>query len=374
MNFNLTPENMMIKKAAAEFNERTIEPIAAQMDQECKAPPEILKKLARAGLLGFTIPRKYGGSEAGHINLVLAIEELGCSGSVIAFFVSINNSVGENMYRFGSENIREKYLRPLCEGDAYASVVFTEPSTGSDPKAILTTAIPEKDYYVLNGAKRFITGGARKGYAVVYAKDETGQLSAFVVDKESHGYTASEPWQMMGLGGQGVVDVYLKNVKVPKENLLGKKGEGFRVLQSWSAGNKLEQCGWLLGIGQSAINESVKYAKERVVRKKPLGSMQSAQWLLSEMQARVEAARWLTYRTAFLYEQGASITEQAATLKLFVAPAIQQTVGMGLQIHGSYGYCKGFKIERLYRAAASVGVMGSSIEVQRSITAHSLMG
>ena len=358
----------MLQAMVREFSEREIEPIAVQMDQEGRLPDDLIKKMAQLGLLGMTVPKKYGGTEAGNLRCILAIEQLAYSGTGAWWLVGFNNSIPECIVHFGSEEIKQKYLRPLCEGRAYASIQFTEEDTGSDPEALITRAIPDGNSYVINGMKRFSTFGARDGYATLWAKDETGKCSCFMLQKNVEGYTASKIWNLMGGGGIEAADVYFENMRVPKENLLGNKGEGFDILLHWIAAEKVEQCAVCVGIAQAALDEAVKYAKSRMSRGRPIAGMQGIRWMLADMQSKIEAARWLTYRAAFLQDQGAAnwMTEAAAA-KLFVVPTTMEVVEMSRRIHGGYGYTKEFKIERLYRAIAGATAIAVSLEVNRSI-------
>ena len=358
----------MLQKMVWDFTEREIEPLAVQIDRDGKVPDDLIKKIADIGLLGMTVPRKYSGTEAGNLACVLACEQIAYSGTGAWWLVGFNNSIPESIVHFGSEEIKEKYLSKMCDGTTYSSIQFTEEDTGSDPEALITTAIPDGDSYIINGMKRFSTFGARDGYAVLYAKDETGKCTAFVAEKNVKGYTAPKVWSLMGGGGIEAADVYLENFRVPKENVLGKKGEGFNVLLFWIATEKIEQCAACVGMGQAALDEAVKYAKSRMSRGKPISTMQGIRWMLAEMHAKIEAARWLTYRAAFLQDQGApDWMNEAAACKLFVVPTAMEVVEMSRRIHGGYGYTKDFKIERLYRAIAGASAIAVSLEINKSI-------
>ncbi len=372
MDFKISGESRMMIKAAKDFSAEAIEPASQKMEQDDILPDEILKGFARAGMLGMMIPREYGGIDSGALNCILVIEELAKTGSASAFIMALNNSIAETIHHWGTEDLKRRFIPSLCDGSYYPALAFTEPGTGSDPTAIKTTAVPEGDFYVINGTKRFITSGHRKGYALIFAKDETGKLTAFIVDKESEGYTFSNPYSLMGLAGQGVADVFLKDVRVPKENILGEKGKGFHILLRWIAGERVQQMAFMVGMGQECLNQSLKFAGERTVRNKPLTAMQGFQWMLAEMHAAVEACRWWTYRVASKQDEGEDIQVDSAGLKLFVAPTIQEVARKALQIHGSYGYCKDYKIERLYRTIAHAGVTASSTELQKTIVGSAL--
>ncbi len=368
MDFHLSEEQLTFQRAVRKFTEREIEPIAAQIDAQEKLPDGLIKKMSELGLFGIALPKKYGGGDGSHLDAVLVCEQVAYSGTGAWWLPAFQNSIPASIARFGSDEIKAKYLNPFCDGSAYASIQFTEENTGSNPKALLTTAVLKGDSYVINGTKRFSTFGERNGYAVLYAKDETGRCSAFVIEKNTAGYRTTKRWQLMGGGGMEAVDVFFENVRVPRKNLLGEQGKGFDILSYWIAAEKVEQCGACVGMAQAALDEAVKYARFRMVREKPMAEMQGIQWMLAEMYSKIGAARWLTYRTAFLQDQNAAgwMTEAAAA-KLFVMPATLEVVETARRIHGAYGYSKEFKIERIYRAIAGATGIATSLEINKSI-------
>ena len=373
MDFNLTEDQLMLQTMVREFTEREIEPIATQIDREGRLPDDLIKKMAQIGLFGMAIPKQYGGTEVGNLSCVLACEQIAYSGAGAWWLMGFNNSIPECIAHFGSEEIKRKYIKPLCDGTAYSSIQFTEEETGSDPEALITTAMPDGDNYVINGMKRFSTFGVRDGYAVLYTKDENGECTAFVIEKNVTGYSAAKVWELMGGGGMEAADVYFDNMRVPKANLLGNKGKGFDVLLYWISTEKIEQCAACVGMAQAALDEAIKYAKSRMVRGKPISGMQGIRWMLADMQSKTEAARWLTYRAAFLQDQGApDWMIEAAAAKLFVVPATLEVTEMARRIHGAYGYTKEFKIERLSRAIAGSASIATTLEINRSIVGASL--
>jgi alkylation response protein AidB-like acyl-CoA dehydrogenase len=373
MDFDLTAEQRALQSMVREFTEREIEPVAGKIDIEGKIPGDLCQKLADVGLFGITIPQKYGGTDAGNLSCTLAIEQLARSGTGVWWLVAFHNSIPACIAQFGSDEIKDRYLPLSIRSDIFPSIQFTEEETGSDPDALVTTARPDGDSYVLSGKKRFSTFGARDGYAVVYAKDESGKCSAFVVDKNAPGYTAEKTWELMGGGGIEAADVYLENLRVPEKNLLGNKGDGFSILLTWIATEKIEQCAACVGMAQSALDEAVKYAGSRMTRGRPISSLQGIRWMLAEMYSKLEAARWMTYRAAFLQDQNAEnwMTEAAAA-KVFVVPATMEVVEMSRRIHGAYGYTREFKIERLYRAIAGSSAIAVSLEINKSIVGAAL--
>jgi len=374
MNFNLSEEQLAIQRMAREFTRQEIDPISDYLDREGKLPDDLIGKYARAGLLGMTVPKKYGGNEAGTLSCILAIEQLGYSGTGAWWLVGFNNSIAECIVQFGSEEIKKKYLEPFCNGTAYASIQFTEEDTGSDPTLLSTTAVPDGNSYLLNGLKRFSTFGAREGYAVTYVRDENGKCSAFVIDKKGKGYSTTKIWELAGGGGIEAADVLFNNFLVPVENMLGKKGDGTRILLFWIATEKVEQCAAAVGIARAALDEAVKYVKVRGSKGRAISGMQGIRWTLADMDARLEACRWLTYKTAFSQEQRTPNWQtEAARTKLFVIPTTTEIVEMARHLHGAYGYTREFKIEKLYRAIAGYSVIATSLEINRSIVGNSLV-
>jgi alkylation response protein AidB-like acyl-CoA dehydrogenase len=368
MDFHLSEEQKSFQRAVKRFTEREIEPIAARIDEGERLPDGLIRKMADAGLFGIALPRRYGGQEGSHLDAVLACEQIAYSGTGAWWLAAFHNSIPDSIAQFGSDKIKEKYLPPICSGSAYASIQFTEEGTGSNPKALRTTAALVDGSYVVNGTKRFSTFGEREGCAVLYAKDATGRCSAFVIEKNRKGYQTTKKWKLMGGGGIEAVDVLFENMKVPEENLLGEQGKGFDVLSHWIASEKIEQCSACVGMAQAALDEAVNYARCRTVREKPMADMQGIQWMLAEMYAKIGAARWLTYRTAFLQDQKASswMTEAAAA-KLFVMPAVLEIVELGRRIHGAYGYSREFKIERICRAIVGATGIATSLEINKSL-------
>lgn len=370
MDFRPTEEQLLLQRTVKEFTQSEIEPKAQQVDREGRLPDDLIGKMAHLKLLGMTLPAEYGGAGASTVDCVLAIEQVSYSGCGAWWLLAFSNSIPASILTFGTEEQKGKYLRPVCEGKVYPSIQFTEADTGSDPEALVTVARAEKNHFVINGAKRFSTFGARDGYAVLYAKDDVSTCTAIIVDKGAEGYTVSKPYELMGGGGIEAVDVYFSDVRVPRENILGTRGKGLHVLLSWIADEKIQQCAACIGIAQAALDEAVRYVKIRRVKGKVQADFQGIRWMLAELHPRLQAARWLTYRCAFLKDQGSPdwMTEAAAA-KLFVVPATSEVVEMSRRIHGAYGYTKEFKIERLYRAIAGASAIAVSLEINRSMVA-----
>jgi len=335
----------MMVKSARDFCAREVPRIDAYMSEHDDYPPDMMQTYARARMLGLVTPKEYGGVGSNNLNMILLCEELGRTGSTCFLPWMMNNSVSETINFFGSEDVKKRFIPPLCDGSAWASTAFTEPKTGSDPKALASTAEADGDGFVLNGTKRFISMGNKSGYGIFYCKDlsmagEKKGVTAFIVEKRSEGYSCSEHYRMMGLDGSDTCDVILKNVRVPRENILGKPGDGFRILLRWIAGERIQQAAGMVGTGQAALDESVKYCKERMVGMMPLGNMQGFTWMLAEMKAKIEACRLMALNAAWKQDQGEPFEVLSSEVKIFTTPTIQEITRMAVQIHGSYGYSR----------------------------------
>ncbi|PIE71380.1 MAG: hypothetical protein CSA22_02405 [Deltaproteobacteria bacterium] len=372
MDFTLSPLQEMIKKTAREFCEKEIAKIDAYMAEHNDYPPDLLKTFARARLLGMDVPKELGGTASSNFNLILFAEELGKTGTTCMLPFMMNNSVAETICHWGSDAVKQKFVPAMCDGTSWASMAFTEPGTGSDPKALTMVAEPDGDDFILNGTKRFISMANKPGCGIFFAKDLSMKdaktdTTAFIVDRQSPGITFSGHYALMGLDGADTCDVFFKDVRVPKENILGKQGKGFPILLRWIAGERIQQMGAMVGGAEAALEEAAQYSKERVVGGFPLGFMQGFTWMLAEMKGKVDACRLMVYKTVLLQDEGKPFDGPSAQLKVFVVPQTQEVCRMALQIHGSYGYSKEYKIEKLFRNAMHGGVVASSLEINKTI-------
>ena len=374
MNFDLTDEQKLLKKTVREFARQEIDPVAEEIDRQNRVPDALIKKMADLKLLGMTVPEESGGAGMSTLDCVLAIEQLSDSGTGAWWLAGFNNSIPKAVFEFGTAEQKRRYLPPVYAGDSYASIQFTESETGSDPKALTTRAALEGNSYSINGTKRFSTFGARDGFALLFARDDSGHCTAFLADKNGEGYSTGRPYELMGSGGIEAVDVYYDHYRLPKENVLGLPGKGMEILLRWIAEEKIQQCGACLGIAGAALDEAVAYAKDRSIRNGRMSDLQGIRWMLAEMTSKLNAARWVTYRAALLKDKNDStwVTE-AATAKTFVVPAAMEVVELSRSIHGCYGYTKEFKIERLYRAIAGASVIAVGLEINKSIIGASVL-
>jgi butyryl-CoA dehydrogenase len=374
MDFTLTEKQKMLQSMVRDFTRKDVEPRWQEMEKSRRIPDDLVQQLASLGLFGMTVPPEYNGSGAGGFAHLLAIEQLAYSGTPGWWPVAFNNSLPEIICKFGTTEQKKRFVRPMFDGTKCFSVQFTEPDTGSDARALKTTARPDGDYYIINGQKRFSTFGARDGTAIVWTKDETGGCTAFLVDKNCPGYTAPKIWELMGTGGIEPADVFYTDVRVHKDQIFHQKGKGFEALLYWIAIEKVEGCIVAVALAQAALDEAVKYTKSRLANGKPISDMQGIRFELADLHAKIEACRWLTYRTAMLHEtEDPSFQAEAATCKLFVQPVVTDVIAAALRLHGAYGYTTDFKIERLYRAQPGNVVISVSLEINKAIVGASLV-
>ena len=374
MDFNLTEKEKMMKTMARDFADRSVRPLAREIDRSGDFPRELASQMGSLGFYGLPYPQECGGSGSGYVGYVLAIEELCRASMAVGAIVAVDSLAEESIYRFGNEEQKRDFLLPLASGKYLACYAFTEAATGSDPRAIVTRARPVAGGYVIEGEKIFSALSPAAAIALVFAKDETERVSAFIVDTLSPGFEVRHPWDMMGARGLGTSAIYLDGVRIPESNLLGEKGQGYEILLEALSVGKLGVSAEGVGVGQEALDLSIAYAKERTAYGRPISNLPTIQWLLAEMVSRIEAARWLTYRTAFLRDQGESIRYHSAIAKLFSSQMVVEVTRMAMQVHGSYGTMKTLPIERLYRDAKITEIYVGVSELQRALIADYLLG
>ena len=372
MDFDFSDAERDVIDTARAFAATRVKNRAREIDEQNRFPVDLVAEMGRLGLFGLHMPEEYGGTALGYKPYALAIEQI-CSVSLtVGAIIAINALAQESLLRFGTDEQKRRYLPPLVAGESLSTFAFTEGLTGSDPRAITTTAVPDGDAYVISGEKTFASLAPSASIAVIFAKDDSGKVSAFLIDPHSEGFIIEKEIEMMGVRGEDVCPVMLDHVRVPRANLLGQPGQGFNVLLSAINVGQLGIAAESIGIAQGALNMSLDYARNRMVRERPMTDLPTIQALLGEMSARTEAARWLTYRTADLKDKGRHTGKDSATAKLFASQVANDVVDMAMQIHGSYGYTKDLEIERLYRDAKVTQLYEVVSEVQRLIIGSSL--
>lgn len=377
MDFSFSKEELLIQKMAREYAEKNIAPQAERIDRENSIPGEIIAEMAELELFGLPFKEEYGGAGAGYLSYVLALEQLGRVSSGPVMTISVNCLGLGAIDKFGTEEQKRKYMIPSCKGRELASFAFTEPGTGSDPRQLATRAVKQNGHYIINGTKRFISNAAFPGPMVVFAVDsESGKPTAFIVDKFCPGYSISEPWQKMGYHGGTLLDVYLKDVIVPEENVLGKMGGGFPVLTYGIAFGKVGVSALHLGITLAALEDSTRYAREKTHRGAPIAKFQSIQLRVADLAIKYETSRWLAYRLGYLANDARDamlFAREAALTKTYVCDTSVDAARTAVDIHGSYGLMEDYRVSRLYRDA----IMGPQVEgvadMQKMIVAGTLL-
>jgi len=384
VDFELSEQYKMLAATVRDFMEKEIEPIALQIDRDDKFPDWIWKRLAELGLLGITIPEKYGGSGFDYLAETICGEQISRICPAIALSCgSHSNLCCDNLYRNGTEEQRGKYLPPLCKGEKIGALALTEPNAGSDAVSIQMTATKESDYYVLNGTKMFITNGTIADTLIVYAKTvpEKGSrgITAFIVEKGFRGSFTSRHIDKMGHRGSPTGELSFEDYRVPRQNILGEENHGIKVMMSGLDTERALLCGLALGILERALELSVKYAKERFQFGQPIGKFQLIQGKLADMYTSFEASRLLAYKVAVLASRsksggkGTEIHRLAASAALFCSEAATKATLDAIQIHGGYGYTLDYPVNQLLRDAKLTEIGAGTSEIRRLIIAEALL-
>lgn len=374
MNFFLTEEQEAIRQAIREFAENEIAPYAAHYDQTKEFPWENFRKLAAQGYLGMAIPEKYGGAGADYVSYAIVVEELARACATTAVIYEVHNSLhSDAILHFGTEEQKKKYLPLLCRGERLGAYALTEPGAGSNAANIKTKAVLKGDHYVLSGTKTFITnGGQADQYVVMAVTDPTKGskgISAFIVEKDTPGMTFGPPEEKLGIRASHTTTITFDEAPVPKENLLGQEGQGYKIALATLDGGRIGIAAQAVGITQKAMELATAYAREREQFGQKIASFQAIQWKLADMAVDIEAARLLLYRAAFLKQQGIRATREIAMAKLFASEMSQKHTNAAIQIFGGYGYIAEYQVERLMRDARITQIYEGTSEVMRMIIA-----
>ena len=379
MSFALTDEQIMIQTMAREFSRKVVAITAAERDRTKEFPSENLKKMGELGLMGMMVPFEYEGSGADTVSYVLALSEIAYSCASTAVVMSVHNSiVCESIYRFGTEDQKEKFLKPLAKGDIIGAFAMTEPHAGSDPVRQSTTAVRNGDEYILNGTKRFITSGNNSELTIITAiTDETKRhngISAFLVEKDTPGFIVGNEEDKMGLRASDTTDLIFDDCRVPSANMLGNEGDGFKIAMKALDGGRIGIAAQSVGVAQAAFDTAVKYAKKREQFGQPISKFQGLRWMLADMATEIEAARQMTFSASAKKDRGEKYTMEASMAKLFASEMVNRVTAKALQIHGGYGYTKEYPVERYYRDARVFTIYEGTSEIQRVVIANHLLG
>ena len=378
MNFNLTEEQATIQEMMREFALKEVKPIAAEIDQNHRFPSETVEKLVELGILGMNMPTEYGGAGSDELSYIIAVEELSRACATTGVIVSAHTSLCcWPIYKFGTEQQKQKYLPDLASGKELGAFALTEPSAGTDAASQKTVAVLDGDHYVINGSKIFITnGGKSKVYIVIAMTDKSKGLkgiSAFIVDSNTPGFSIGKLEDKLGIRGSSTTEIIFQDMRVPKENLLGKEGEGFKIAMQTLDGGRIGIAAQALGIAQGALDETIKYVQERKQFNKPIGNFQGIQFEIANMATQTEAARLLTYQAAVAKQEGRPYGKLAAMAKLFAAETAMSVTTKAVKLHGGYGYTTDYPVERMMRDAKITEIYEGTSEVQRMVIAANVI-
>lgn len=378
MDFHLSEEDLELKQMARDFAEKRLYPRAMEFDEEATTPPELIKECAELGYFGFTAPEQYGGSGLSATAFMGVLEEIcgGCAG--FGIMLSVHNSlICEIINKFGSDDLKNRYLPDLAAGEKIGAYCLTEPNAGTDAGSLAMTAEDKGDHYLLNGTKTFVSNAGFAEVLIVFAKTDPAQgsrgISCFVVDKSTEGITLGQPEKKCGIKASDTREISFVDVKVPKENLCGELGKGFRqavtILNSGRIGVSFQA----IGIAQAAFNEALKYSKERKQFGQEICKFQAIQFKLAEMATRIDASRLLGYRAAQLKDAGQPCHREASMAKLFATQTANFVCNEAVQIHGGYGYIKEYAVERYFRDARVTELYEGTTEAQKMVIARDLL-
>jgi alkylation response protein AidB-like acyl-CoA dehydrogenase len=377
--YHLNEEQRMIGAMVRDFARETLLPTASERDKTGEFPRENLNKMAELGLMGMNVPPEYRGAGVDTVSYSLALQEISYACASTAVIMSVHNSVACGpIYLFGSDYLKETYLKPLAAGEKIGSFALTEPGAGSDPASQKASAQRDGDTYVLKGNKNFITTGKNSDLTVVTAyTDKTKKhrgISAFVVEKGTPGFHVGKEEDKLGLRASDTVELIFEDCRIPRENLLGEEGDGFVIAMTSLDGGRIGIASQSVGVAQACLDASISYAKERVQFGRPISQFQGIRWMISDMATELEAARLLTFNAAAMKDRSENFTEAASMAKVFASEMANRVAYQALQIHGGYGYMKEFPVERHYRDARVFTLYEGTSEIQRKVIANHVIG
>jgi len=378
MNFDLTEEQISIRDAAKDFAENEIAPSAVERDLNAEFPAEIVKKLGELGFMGMMASPEWGGAGMDTVSYVLAIEEISKVDASVGVIMSVNNSlVCYGLEKWGSDFLKEKYLKPLASGQKLGAFCLSEPEAGSDATQQRTEAVLEGDHYIINGIKNWITNGVYCDFYFLQAMTDKSKgykgISTFIIDKDTPGLEVGKKEDKLGIRSSDTCTLGLNNVKVPKENLIGDEGIGFKIAMETLNGGRIGVAAQALGIAQASLEASVKYSKQRKAFDSTISELQSIQFKLSEMATSIEAARLMIYSAAINKDSGKSYIKEASMGKLLASQAAVNCALEAIQIHGGYGYVREYLVERYLRDSKITQIYEGTSEIQKLVIARELL-
>lgn len=378
MDFYLSEEDLELKEMAREFAEKRLYPIAMELDEKGETPKELLEECAELGYFGFTVPEEYGGMGFNTTSFMGVVEEFSSACAGFGIILSVHSSLNcEIINKYGSDELKQKYLPDMASGKRIGAYCITEPDAGTDVVSLSATAVDKGDHYLLNGTKSFVTSGGIAGIFLVFAKTDPDAgykgISCFAVEPDSDGISVGAPEKKLGIKASDTREISFDDVKVPKENIVGEIGRGFyqavNILNSGRIGVSFQA----IGIAQAALNEAIKYSKERKQFNQPIANFQAIQFKLADMATKIDAARLLGYRAAKLKDENKPCHREAAMAKLFASQTANYVCNEALQIHGGYGYIKEYPVERYFRDARITELYEGTSEAQKMVISKDIL-
>jgi butyryl-CoA dehydrogenase len=379
MDFTPTEEQKMIREMCREFADAELAPMAEEIDRERKFPAQHVRRMAELGLMGVCVPEEYGGAGMDTVCYAIAVEELASGCASTSLVMAVNNSLACGpLNDWGSDEQKKKWLTPLASGQKLGCFALTEANAGSDAANLSTTAVLDGEEYVINGSKLFISNAAEADTCVLFAitdksVDKHKGITAFVADMKTPGVNISKHERKLGMHGCSTCEIVFDNLRLPRENMLGKEGQGFKVAMKTLDGGRISIAAQAVGLAHAAFHKAVQFANERVQFGKPIATKQAIQWMLADMAVGIRSARWLTYHAAWLKDQGQPCNREAAMAKVRAAEVSNFVCNKALQIHGGYGYTEDYHVERMLRDARITEIYEGTSEVQRIVIAHSYL-
>lgn len=375
MSYQLNEEQKMIQAMVKDLARETILPTAAERDKTKEFPADIIKQMGELGLMGMSVPPEYNGAGVDTISYSLALQEIGYACASTAIIMSVHNSVSCGpIYRFGSDFLKENYLKPLAAGQKLGCFAVTEPGAGSDPAGAKSTAKKDRNSYILNGTKAWITSGKNADVVVATAYTDKSKkhrgISTFVLEKGMPGFIVGPDEDKMGQRASDCTSLIFEDCRVPAENLLGEEGEGFIIAMTALDEGRIGVASISVGLSQACLDAAVTYAQERVQFGSPLAKFQGIRWMIADMAVQIEASRLLTFNAASMKDRGEKFTREASMAKLFASETANRCAYQAIQIYGGYGYSKEYPVERYYRDARVLTIYEGTSEVQRIVVAN----
>ncbi|WP_246940421.1 acyl-CoA dehydrogenase [Bacillus pinisoli] len=377
MNFDLNSEQILLQKMIREFSNEEVAPGAEQRDKEKRFPVEIMKKLGELGMMGLPFEEEYGGAGADTTSFAIVVEELSrnCGSTGITYSAHISLG-GAPIHLFGTKEQKEKYLPSICSGESLGAFGLTEPNAGSDAGGTQTVAVKDGEDFIINGNKCYITNASYADFlaltAVTSQKDHKKEISAIIVPTNTPGFTVIDNYEKMGLHSSNTTELVLEDVRVPQENLLGERGEGFKQFLKTLDGGRIGIGAMAVGIAQGAYEKSLAYAKERKQFGSPLSKFQAIQFKLADMAMKIELARNMVYKAAWLKDQGKPFSKEASMCKLYASEICMEITNQAVQIHGGNGYMRDYHVERYMRDAKLLEIGEGTSEIQRMVIAREI--